>query len=94
MRDQTAAFIDARGARDFERGHVRGAINVPPSQLNTSMESIRQNIAPNQLTIIYCAGLHCESSEMVYEYLDSQGYTNLRVFKPGWEALAEAKDLQ
>jgi hypothetical protein len=31
---------------------------------------------------------------MVYEYLASQGFTNMRVFKPGWAAIALAKDLR
>jgi hypothetical protein len=31
---------------------------------------------------------------MVYEYLVPQGFTNMRVFKPGWEVLASIGDLR
>jgi len=31
---------------------------------------------------------------MVYEYLVLRGFTNMRVFKPGWEELASASDIR
>jgi rhodanese-related sulfurtransferase len=94
VRNQTAVVIDARGPGDFERGHVRGAFNMPAGQKEAYMVQLSQSVAPGQFIIIYCNGPYCDSGDMVYEYLVPQGFTNMRVFKPGWEAIASAKDLR
>jgi rhodanese-related sulfurtransferase len=94
VRNNSAVFIDARGTRDFARGHVRGAINMPAGQQAAYMEQIKQSVAPDNFIIIYCSSSHCDSGEMLYEYLTSHGYSNMRVFKPGWEVLSKERDLR
>ncbi len=94
IQDHTAVLIDVRSSRDFQRGHVRTALNVPAGQVAAHMPRISQSIASDELIIIYCNGPYCDSGDMVYEYLSAQGYGNMRVYKPGWETLAKAQDLQ
>jgi len=94
VRNDEAVIIDARGPADFERGHVRGAFNMPAGQKEAYMEQLNQIVTPDQLVIIYCNGPHCDSGDMVYEFLLPQGFTNMRVFKPGWEAIASVSDLR
>jgi rhodanese-related sulfurtransferase len=93
VRNNSAVIIDARSAEDFARGHVRGAINVPASQKESAAAQVKRNVATDQLIIIYCGSPQCPAGESVYEYLLSQGYTNMRVFKPGWKTLSQEKDL-
>jgi rhodanese-related sulfurtransferase len=94
VRNGEAVIIDARGPADFARGHIRGAINMPAGQKEAYLWQLSQSVAPDQFIIIYCNGPYCDSGDMVYEYLASQGYTNMRVFKPGWQALTSASDLR
>jgi len=94
VRSQTAVIIDARGPLEFVLGHVRGAFNMPAGEKEAYMPQISQTVAPGQLIIIYCNGPRCNSSDMVYEYLVPQGFTNMRVFEPGWGALASVRDLR
>jgi rhodanese-related sulfurtransferase len=94
VRDNEAVIIDARGSLDFASGHVRGAFNMPDGEEEAYILQLSQNVAPDEFIIIYCNGARCNSSEMVYAYLVSQGFTNMRVFKPGWEAIASASDLR
>jgi len=94
VRDNAVVVIDARGPSDFALGHVRGALNVPAGQKEVYMAQISDSIAPGQFIVIYCNGPHCDSGDMVYEYLVPQGFNNMRVFKPGWEAIASASDLR
>jgi len=94
VRNNEVVIIDARGPADFALGHIRGAFNMPAGQKEAYMGQFSQTVAPSQLIIIYCNGLHCGSSDMVYEYLVPQGFSNVRVFKPGWEAIASASDLR
>jgi len=93
VRNQSALIIDARGPGDFVLGHVQGAINMPAGQEEANMEELRQRVVPSALIIVYCNGPRCNSSDMVYEYLVSQGFTNMRVFRPGWKAIAAEREL-
>lgn len=94
VRNGTAVIIDARGSADFSRGHIRGAINMPAGNKEAHIGQIHQHAAPDQFIIIYCNGPNCDAGDMVYDYLASQGFTNMRVFKPGWETLSAASDLR
>jgi len=89
----TTVVIDARSPENFAIGHVRGARNLPPGQLEANMATIADNVAFGQLIIVYCASSSCGSSDMVAEYLADRGYTNVRVFRPGWVMLASAGNL-
>lgn len=46
----SALFIDVRDAEYYDAQHIRGALNIPYSQLETRMEELD----PNQPIITYC----------------------------------------
>ncbi|NUQ45112.1 MAG: hypothetical protein HUU22_03660 [Phycisphaerae bacterium] len=83
----TAAFIDARSTKLYAEGHLLGAFNVPSDDKETHMAVVWQNVNPDQLVIIYCDGGNCEASHEVYDFLKRSGFTQLRLFKEGWEVL-------
>jgi len=93
VRNNEAVIIDARGPVDFASGHVRGAFNMPAGEEEACMLQISQSVGADELIIIYCNGPRCNSSDRVYEYLVPKGFTNMQVFKPGWEAIASVSDL-
>ncbi len=92
-RNESAMIVDARGPGDFALGHVNGALNMPPGQEDRNMGELWQRVAPSELIIVYCNGPRCNSSDLVREYLVSQGFMNVRVFKPGWKAIAAVYEL-
>jgi rhodanese-related sulfurtransferase len=97
VRNRTAVVIDARSAGDFGRGHVRGARNLPPgstAEMEAALARLRLQPDTEQLVIIYCSSASCESGDMVGEFLATHGFTNLRVFTPGWSLLATTPDLR
>lgn len=94
LRNRTALIIDARSAEQFAEGHVEGAINVPADEMELYTEKHLRKLDPNQLLIIYCSSSLCHSSDMLYEYLQSQGFTNMRVFAPGWLVLGSTKSVR
>ncbi len=97
VQDGTAVLLDVRSPESFARGHVRGALNLPPGPreaMEADLARIRDSFAPDQLFILYCADLSCGSSDMACEYLADEGFTNMRVYSPGWRVLATAADLQ
>jgi rhodanese-related sulfurtransferase len=94
LKNNTAVIIDARSPEAFAQGHIRGAINVPASQIEAFVPQIKKNVSEDELIIIYCASSSCGSGDMVYDYLTEKGYTYMRVYKPGWQQLASATNLQ
>lgn len=80
----TAVIVDVRSPESFAAGHIRGAINIPASQMERYRELGLADVDRDQLIIIYCSSASCHSSDMVYEYLLSEGFSNMLVFAPGW----------
>lgn len=93
MENKNAMVIDARAPDRFAQGHVRGAINIPSSQKEAYTEQFLRGVDPNQPILIYCGSESCPASDILYDYLSTQGFTNMRVFKPGWAVLSSAKQL-
>lgn len=85
---QSAVIVDARLPREFRKGHVRGAINIPAGDEDAYMAKFRRDVSHDQLVIIYCGGPDCPAGENVASHLASQGYNNLRIYTPGWQHLS------
>ena len=70
--EEGAYIVDVREVGEFARGHLKGAHNVPLSQLRQHMEEIPRDIP------VY---LHCRSSQRSYYALCAlrgNGWTNVR----------------
>ena len=93
VNDGSAVIVDARGQDAFGSGHVRGAINIPASQMHAYQELGLAGVNPDQMIIIYCSSMSCQSSEMMYEYFLSEGFSNVWVYRGGWKSLAGARDI-
>jgi rhodanese-related sulfurtransferase len=94
-RNHDAIIVDARDPLAYSLGHVQGAINIPAGEKQPYRERYLRNADPNQLILIYCNSASCHSSDMLAEHLVAEGFTNVRVFSPGWQVLsARARDLR
>lgn len=89
IRNNSAVIVDAREAKQFTRGHVQGAVNIPAGDEGAYIARFRKDVEPNDLIIVYCGGPECPASENVARYLSAQGFTNIRVYKPGWQELSK-----
>ncbi len=76
--------IDVRPADEFASGHLPGAINVPPDQLQ---ERLRQ-IDPGRQVVAYCRGPYCVYSFDAVEQLRKMGFTASRLEEgfPEWKS--------
>lgn len=66
-------ILDVREPYEFNSGHIRGAINIPWTQV----DSLIDNVIPNKNTPIL---LHCLSgtrSQKALTYLLNHGYKNI-----------------
>jgi rhodanese-related sulfurtransferase len=67
-------IIDVREAGEFSNGHVKGALNIPPSQLMSGAKQLA-NIPKDASIIVYC--LSGSRSNVAAHILHSLGYTNV-----------------
>ena len=77
-------FVDAREPEYYQEGHIKGAWNIPFFlELVFKLDSLQGKDAP---MVIYCSGDECGSSEDLAYELQAEGFSNLLVFKGGWNA--------
>lgn len=80
-----AIVIDARTAEEYEEGHLPAAILVDYYEMGRYLDEVLPRISPEQEITLYCAGPDCEDSELLARELYTMGYTNLLIFKGGYE---------
>lgn len=77
-------FIDARLARDFQAGHLEGAISIPVDANDTQRHNAVANIGKDARIVIYCQSAGCPYAGVVSKKLKADGFSNISIFKGGW----------
>lgn len=67
-------FIDVREPFEFAMGHVKGAVNIPPSKLMAGAKKL-EGVPKDTELILYC--LSGSRSNVSINILKGMGYTNL-----------------
>lgn len=79
-----AVFLDARSQLEYEMGHVKGAISLPPRDFAAQFQDIKPLLAGKEAVITYCDGEHCPLSINLAKHLRDAGVQNVFVLKNGW----------
>lgn len=66
--------VDVREPEEYQRGHVEGAINIPPSEIMAGAAQLK-NIDKDKKIILYC--LSGARSQASINYLRAMGFSNL-----------------
>ena len=75
-------IIDSRpAARQYDPGHIPGAINIPDSQFDKQTDKLPADKAT--LLLFYCGGLECMLSHNSAFKAEKLGYTNIKVYPAG-----------
>ena len=81
-------IIDSRpAARQYDPGHIPGAINIPDSQFDKQVDKLPADKAT--LLLFYCGGLECMLSHNSAFKAEKLGYSNIKVYpagSPDWKA--------
>lgn len=76
-------FVDSRpAARQYDPGHIPGAINIPDSQFD-KLAADKLPADKNTLLVFYCGGFECMLSHQSAFKAEKLGYTNVRVYAAG-----------
>ncbi len=82
------ALIDSRpAARQYDPGHIPGAINIPDTQFEKLVDRLPADKATR--LIFYCGGLDCMLSHNSARKAEKLGYGAIRVYAegmPDWKA--------
>ncbi len=81
-------FIDARDKWDFADAHIPGSINIPEYDFEPT-DSVTNSINKNLRYVVYCGGDDCDVSIRLARKLKKSNFTNLLIFKGGWQAWTE-----
>lgn len=89
--DKGAIFIDARSRREYVAGHVAGSVHLPFEAFQAAAPPAVLDFLPqDHFLVIYCDGGDCDASRNVRRMLRTHGYTEMRIFEPGWAAIADS----
>jgi len=80
--NKNTQWIDVRGRAEYKRGHIKGAVNVPVSEIERGVGSIPRS----QNLIIYCQEPGCGSASSAAGILIKNGFKKglVRVFHGGF----------
>ena len=82
--DSDTVFIDARLARDYEAGHLKGAISVPVDANDVERQTAVADIPKDSRIVMYCQSSACKYAEIVAIKLIKDNYSNISIFRGGW----------
>ncbi len=67
-------LIDVRARVAYDKGHVRGAINVPLDDLDLRLE----NLSRDKPIVVYCGNVECTLSYFAAKKLAAKGFNVYR----------------
>lgn len=83
-RSKGAVFLDARPLEDFTKGHIQGAKSLPWHKAEQQVMDVVTDMENDADIITYCDGDTCDLSRELALFLETLGFTKVRVLVNGW----------
>jgi rhodanese-related sulfurtransferase len=81
VRQGKAVYVDVRSKMTYDKGHIKGALSIPNSQL---MSRVRE-LPPGKTVITYCACDKEHTAAVAVVNLASVGVKNAGALVGGWD---------
>jgi rhodanese-related sulfurtransferase len=87
VQNKGVLILDARSSAFYQLGHVPGALNLARDNFAADYLRLRSKIGKSldRPIVVYCSGGDCHDSKMVAQALMSLGFSNVEVFRGGWD---------
>lgn len=84
LRAGDVVVLDVRPPAEYDAGHIPGAVNVPPAELEQRLRELPSDRA----VVAYCRGPYCVYADDAVRVLTSTGHTAVRLVDgfPEWAA--------
>ncbi|BBN58493.1 ArsR/SmtB family transcription factor [Hydrogenovibrio marinus] len=82
--EKNFVIVDVRPEKEFAQGHIKGAINVSPDQINEAVETLPKG----KVVVAYCRGPYCVYSKQLLNALKENGQQSYQLEEgfPEWKA--------
>lgn len=82
MKQEDITIIDVRPQKEFDEGHISGALNIPVDNLSKKMDELPKD----QEVVAYCRGPFCVFADNAVELLREKGFNAKRLDEgyPEW----------
>lgn len=92
VKERLGLVLDARPEIFYRFGHVPGALSLPKDEFEKGYAKLKTTLESDmsQPIIVYCTDESCEDSEWVYQALTNLGYSQVSIFRGGWDAWTKA----
>lgn len=78
-------WIDARVRKEFDRGHIDGALLLNEDEWDAQLPALLERWNPGQQrAVVYCDGGVCQASRQVAARLRDAGIAPVSVLRGGW----------
>jgi rhodanese-related sulfurtransferase len=88
-----ALILDARPEIFHRFGHIPKALSLPREDFEACYSKQRMRLEKHKArpVVLYCSGTGCEDGETVANALIGLGFTDVRLFRGGWDEWTRAK---
>jgi rhodanese-related sulfurtransferase len=80
-------LIEVLGRKEFERRHIKGAINLPLMEIG---HMAKERFDPETEIVVYCADADCQASPKAAKKLENLGFRNVYDYEGGKKDWVEA----
>jgi rhodanese-related sulfurtransferase len=87
LENNSTTLIEVLNPEEYEKEHIRGAINIPLSEIATEAN---KSFKKDQELILYCSDADCTASATAAEKLEDTGFTNIYHYPGGKKEWKEA----
>jgi rhodanese-related sulfurtransferase/DNA-binding HxlR family transcriptional regulator len=86
LRTGDVVVLDVRPPAEYDAGHIPGAVNVPPAELEQRL----RDVPTDRAVVAYCRGPYCVYADDAVRALSATGRSALRLVDgfPEWAAAA------
>jgi len=79
-----ALFVDARDPASYRGGHLPGAVNIGPDDVDERPEEVRTLLGNGRVLIAYCHDVDCPLATKIARRLHDLGARRIVVLPEGW----------